>query len=565
MHGLAVRADHGPMTLMFTPPVDPHFPLYPPFLDFLREAAAAGAAGREQARATWLDAASRLHSLDYAALARLTASLIERQRHADAAELASCLWRIEPDVPALAFNCGYALQMSGRHAEAIAPYRRALALAPDWPSLRNNLAIAIRLSKGDPAEELALFEQAVEANPRDEQAWINLIVSYRARGDLARALDAAAQALALVPDNALARNNASCVYKEAQRWDEAEHCARRALELSPDDATFRFNLAIIQLVRGNFADGWLGHEARWQGSTELRALRPTLPAPRWHGEPLAGKTLLVWGEQGMGDLLQLCRTIPLLAGRVHREGGRLVWNAFAQMGALLSRSLGEHVDLYGDELDVERLPAADYHLPIGSVPWQLGLPDAAAGAAVPYLRADAAARDAWRARFAAEARPGERLRVGLAWSGSAGHQRNPFRRIGIERYAAAFAGIAGVSFHSLQPGGEAEVAAARALGLPIVDHSAEWRSFDDTAAYLGALDLVITVCTSIAHLSGALGLASWVLLDVNPHWVWQLERRDSPLYPAATLYRQPAFMEWQPVLDAVARDLRALAGTGGAW
>ncbi|WP_257757003.1 tetratricopeptide repeat protein [Burkholderia glumae] len=548
---------------MFKPPVDPHFPFYPPFLEFLREAAAAGAAGRETARAVWLDAASRLHALDYAALARLTASLIERQRHADAAEFASCLWRIEPDVAALAFNCGYALQMGGRHAEALAPYRHALALDPDWPSLRNNLALAIRLSNGDPAEELALFEQAVAANPRDEQAWINLIVSYRARGDLAGALAAAGQALALAPDSALACNNASCAYKEAQRWDEAERCARRALELSPGDPALRFNLAIIELVRGNFAAGWLGHEARWQGSLELRASWPSQPAPRWRGEPLAGRTLLVWGEQGMGDLLQLCRTIPLLAERVHREGGRLVWNAFAQMGALLSRSLGSYVELYLDEADADRLPSVDYHLPIGSVAWQLGLPDAAAGAAVPYLRADAAAREAWRTRLAAEARPGERLRVGLAWTGSAGHQRNPFRRIDIGRYAAAFAGIEGVSFHSLQPGGQAEVAAARALGLPIVDHSAEWRSFDDTAAYLGALDLVITVCTSIAHLSGALGQACWVLLDVNPHWVWQLERRDSPLYPSATLYRQPAFMQWQPVLDAVARDLRALAATGG--
>ncbi|MEK6424899.1 MAG: hypothetical protein V4801_35400, partial [Burkholderia gladioli] len=125
--------------------------------------------------------------------------------------------------------------------------------------------------------------------------------------------------------------------------------------------------------------------------------------------------------------------------------------------------------------------------------------------------------------------------------------------------------IVGVKFNSLQPGGGAALAAARAAGLPIVDHSAEWRDFDETAAYIGALDLVITCCTSVAHLSGALGQATWVLLDVNPHWVWQLERRDSPLYPSATLYRQPAFLQWTPVLDAVGQDLRALAGAGSAW
>lgn len=127
-----------------------------------------------EARDVWLDAASRLHALDYESLARLTVTLLEHQRYGDAAEFAACVWRIEPDVAALAFNCGYALQMGGRHAEAIAPYRRVLELMPDWPSLRNNLAIAVRITGGDPAEELALLEQAVAANPRDEQAWINL-------------------------------------------------------------------------------------------------------------------------------------------------------------------------------------------------------------------------------------------------------------------------------------------------------------------------------------------------------------------------------------------------------
>ncbi|MBN3821381.1 glycosyltransferase family 9 protein, partial [Paraburkholderia sp. Se-20369] len=133
------------------------------------------------------------------------------------------------------------------------------------------------------------------------------------------------------------------------------------------------------------------------------------------------------------------------------------------------------------------------------------------------------------------------------------------RRVGIERYVDALRGIDGGAFHSLQPGADADVAAARAAGLPIVDHTADLTSFDDTAAYIGALDLVITVCTSVAHLAGALGARTWVLLDVNPHWPWLLERRDSPWYPTATLYRQPAFGQWEAVMDEVARDLRQMA------
>jgi ADP-heptose:LPS heptosyltransferase len=116
-----------------------------------------------------------------------------------------------------------------------------------------------------------------------------------------------------------------------------------------------------------------------------------------------------------------------------------------------------------------------------------------------------------------------------------------------------------VAFYSLQPGAAADVAAARAAGLPLTDYTAEFASFDHTAALVSELDLVITVCTSAAHLGGALGQRTWVLLDVNPHWVWLLERSDSPWYPSARLYRQPRFGEWEPALQAMAHDLRILA------
>jgi ADP-heptose:LPS heptosyltransferase len=167
---------------------------------------------------------------------------------------------------------------------------------------------------------------------------------------------------------------------------------------------------------------------------------------------------------------------------------------------------------------------------------------------------DAAAR--WRERLAGE----HRLKVGLAWTGSATHKRNPFRRVDLDALAAHLRGPADdVAFYSLQPGAQDDVAAARAAGFELADFSSEWRTFDDTAAFVDSLDLVISVCTSMAHLAGALGQRTWVLLDVNPHWVWQLERRDSPWYPNTTLYRQKTFRQWGPVLEEVAADLRALA------
>ncbi|HDR9508080.1 hypothetical protein C5615_17305 [Burkholderia cepacia] len=538
-------------------PTDILIPLLPPFLALLRHAADAQARGERAAHDLWFAAAAHLHAVDADALAQLTSTLVARQRTADALALAECAARVRPGAAAH-FNHGYTLQMAGRHADAVAPYRAALAADAGWPSLRNNLAIALRLSGGDRTEEIALLDAAVNADSRDVQAWINLVVARLATHDLDGALSCAARLADLAPDNALAMNNVAMAMKEAQRWDDAERYAARACELAPDDASFRFNLAIIQLVRGNHAAGWRGHEARWDGAGELRGRRPALPGPRWQGEPLAGKTLLVWGEQGLGDVLQFCRFVTPLAERVHREGGRLAWNTFPQVGTLMQRSLGAQADAFGAGGGVDALPAFDYEVPLIGLPLMLGMEASTLASSVPYLRADPDARDAWRARLARLAGD-RRLKVGLVWTGSAGHQRNPFRRVGLERYADAFRGIDGVAFYSLQPGADADVAAARAAGFAIEDFTAELKSFDDTAAFIGALDLVITVCTSVAHLSGALGARTWVLLDVNPHWPWLLERKDSPWYPTATLYRQRTFGAWEPVMEEVSRDLRSLA------
>ncbi len=450
--------------------------------------------------------------------------------------------------------------MANRHAEAIAPYRHALALDPHLPQLRNNLAGALALTGGDLREQVALLECAAHDEPANGDVWTNLAQASRVSLNLARALEAGARAVTCSPHSSQAHNNYALALREAQRWDEAERVAKAACALAPNDATMRSNLGMLQLMRGDYAHGWPNHEARWDGSLELGGNRPAMPAPTWRGESLAGKTLLVWGEQGMGDLLQFSRYIPLLAERVHRDGGRVIWNSFPQMGALLVRSLGDHVDGYSAGGGVESLPPFDYEIPLLSVPFIFDTREDTIPASTPYLRADAVASASWQTRLAGETR----LKVGLAWTGSPGHQRNPFRRVGWERYAAHFGGLRDVAFYSLQPGANADVAAARAAGLPMPDYTAEFTSFDDTAAFVSALDLVITVCTSVAHLSGVLGKRTWVLLDVNPHWVWLLDRADSPWYPRTTLYRQRQFGQWEPALEAVSRDLGALAARHGA-
>ncbi|RFU47555.1 tetratricopeptide repeat protein [Paraburkholderia sp. DHOC27] len=536
----------------------PGHPAWPAFLTFLQHAAAAKQRGQVEAQCIWLEAAGHLQALDDTVLQQITRALLEQHRHDDVIALSAAIAQLYPDDPITHFRLGYALQMANRHRDALDPYRHALALNPDLPQLRNNLAGALAILRENTSEQVVLLEGAVKAQPSNSDAWINLAQACRFAMNLPRALQAGQRAVELAPDSALALNNYALALKEAQRWEEAEDLTQRAAERAPGDPAMRSNLALVQLVRGDYAHGWPAHEARWQGAMELGGARPAFPAPQWQGEPLAGKTLLVWGEQGMGDLLQGCRFIPLLAERVHAEGGRLVWNSFPQMGALLERSLAQHVDAYSAGGGVESLPQFDYEIPLLSVPLVLGTLGNTLPETVPYLHPDPAAVAAWRSRLAAE----HGLNVGLAWTGSLGHQRNPFRRVGWERYAKAFAKLEGVAFYSLQPGAAADVAAARDAGLPMFDYSGELATFDDTAAFVGALDLVITVCTSVAHLSGAIGQRTWVLLDTNPHWTWLLERRDNPWYPSATLYRQREFGEWGPVMDEVTHDLAALASPG---
>jgi tetratricopeptide (TPR) repeat protein len=533
----------------------PGHPAWAAFLTFLQRAALARQNRQTEAQSIWLEAAAHLQPLDDAAITHVTHALLEQRRHDDAIALAAIIAQLQPDDAAASFRSGYTLQMVNRHREALTPYRHALTLNPELPQLRNNLAGALAILRENTPEQVRLLESAVQANPFDSDAWINLAQASRFAMDLRRALQAGERAVELAPSSPLALNNYALALKEAQRWEEAGRVAQRACDHAPGDPAMRSNLAMLQLVRADYEHGWVTHEARWQGSMELGGARPAFPAPQWQGEALAGKTLLVWGEQGMGDLLQCCRFIPLLAERVHAQGGRLVWNSFPQMGALLERSMAKHVDEYSTGGGVESLPPFDYEIALLSVPLALGTLHDTLRGTVPYLHPDPAASAAWRARLAAE----QRFKVGLAWTGSLGHQRNPFRRVGWERYAAAFAEMEGVTFYSLQPGAKADVSAAQEAGLTMIDYTCELKTFDDTAALVSALDLVITVCTSVAHLSGAIGQRTWVLLDANPHWTWLLERRDSPWYPSATLYRQREFGEWKPVMEEVTRDLAALA------
>ncbi|RZF30210.1 tetratricopeptide repeat protein [Paraburkholderia sp. UYCP14C] len=456
------------------------------------------------------------------------------------------------------FTLGLMYQLGGRHDLALDAYQRAMRLDQSVSMLRNNMAAAyIELGSHDEAQ--SLLEDVLRDESTNALAWTNLATVLLKRRDPAAAQVAVERACALAPDYPIALQTCVNVLSELQEWDRALYCAQRASGLEPGSKSFTWTLAMLQLLRGDYVTGWVSHEARWDGSPELRDTLPTLSAPRWTGESLEGKTLFVWSEQGYGDVLQFVRFLPLIAGIVSHAGGKLVFCCFASLFQLVQRSMGHEVGTIVAHDQPLSWPGYDFQLPLASLPLTLAVTPDQLPVTTSYLRADRTKVNAWRARSTKRA---SKLRVGLAWTGSRAHQRNPFRSVNPLAFASALSVVDGVDFVSVQVGGGDEAEVMCEAGLSLADPTSELASFDDTAALLQSLDLVITVCTSVAHLAGALGVPAWVLLDVRPHWVWMTERIDSPWYPSIRLYRQQAYGQWDPVLAQVARDLASLVGTG---
>jgi tetratricopeptide (TPR) repeat protein len=525
----------------------------PEYLSRARNAAAQGLAAEG---AVWLQAALVLQPDMIDVSRELIEMTLQQNRIADGIALAARLVDQHPQHAGALWHLGYALQLADNHADAISFYERAYAIDPTVPTLRNNLAVAYEIA-GREADALSALEEAVAANPGDVEAWINLSRVYPRRRELEHAIAAGKRAVQIAPSNALAQSNYGLALKEAQRWSDARAAAQAAADLEPHTPRFMFNLSILDLAQGNYARGWPGFESRWEGSSELNGSYPRFTVPRWNGEPLRGKTLLLWGEQGFGDALQFCRFVPLLAKQVQAQGGTLVWVVFSALHPLFARTSPKTVQCVPHD---GPLPEFDYQFPLLSLPLHF----ATDADTIPAKRAYLSAEPERAAEFQTLTETKKRLRVGLVWSGSATHQRNMFRSVGLDRYAQAFGKMDNVAFFSLQKDAQQDVAAAREAGFEIADHTGAFESFDDTAAFIDTLDLVISVCTSVAHLAAALGKPTWVLLDVNPHWVWQLERTDSSWYPTATLYRQKHFTQWDPVMSDVARDLSALAAKQAA-
>ena len=448
---------------------------------------------------------------------------------------------------------GFALRQhqAGRFSEAEQIYRQILAVDADHADSLHLLGM-IKYQAGNHAAAVQMIRRAIAIDKTQAAYYSNLGTVVQSQGGLDEAARCYERALALQPDSPEIHTNLGNIFHAQEKVDEAIACHQRALALQSDLAEAHYNLGLAQLLKGDFTSGWPNLEWRWQTKDHDTPMR-AYPQPLWTGEKLESGRVLIWGEQGVGDEIMFAGLIP----DAIRTGTRCMLDCDPRLQPLFARSF-PGVDVVSGNLgiDSDRHPQFDLaaHLPSGTLR-ALFRPSSASFAATtsPYLIADPDAREQFRARYA-----DSRLLVGLAW-----HTRNQKtgrdRSIDLSLLSPLFE-RKDIQWVSLQYGDhDALENQATAANAPVfIDRSVDQLAdIDIFAAQIAALDLVITIDNSTAHLAGALGVPVWVLLPFARDWRWLQVREDSPWYPTMRLFRQPQRGDWQSVVQKVGSALSA--------
>lgn len=418
---------------------------------------------------------------------------------------------------------GSALKGQGRLEEAVESYRRALELKPGSVETLNNLAAAYA-DMGKPEEAEKIYREVVQLRPNFVEALSNLGTVLKSQGKL----------------------------------EEALACYDRALQLRPDASETHKARAMTWIQQGKYLEGWKEYEWRWQcHDFHPRKCRQ----PQWDGSPLAGRTILLHAEQGLGDILQFIRYAPMVKAR----GGTVLFESPRQLVRLLQRCRGiDRVVPLGCFL-----PDFDVHVPLLSLPYLFGTTLGTVPQDIPYLFPASELLEKWRQELTANQEQsaqnragksgsafspfGPQFKVGIAWRGGPSHTQDRHRSVPLAHFAP-LARVEGVQLFSLQKGnGSEELARA---DFPITDLGSKLADFMDTAAVLKHLDLVVTVDTAVAHCAGGLGVPVWVALPFSPDFRWMLEREDSPWYPSMRLFRPRRWGHWTEVFERIAQELK---------
>jgi tetratricopeptide (TPR) repeat protein len=469
----------------------------------------------------------------------LGTALQKQGRFDESIEQHETLLAQDPDFIDARLNLGSTLASAKRYDEALAAYRETLARDPSNFHAHFGEGNALReLKRFD--EAVASLHRALALRPDHFEAHVNLGTTLGLIGKFVEAEAQYRRALTLRDDPQIHVCVGAAIGSQG-RFEEEEPYYRHALTLARDHADALHNLALLELRRGNFKEGWALHEVRWRSSKYKPMNVPGVP--EWCGESLQGKTLLVAGEQGHGDMMQFARYASVLE----------------RMGATVDMWVPENiVELIQSVSGVRRaLPIGptneyDYWVPSMSVPHRVAHLVPGVLADTPYMSVSGERIGSWPARVKELA--GTRRKIGIVWAGSPTFGNDQFRSMPFAAWSP-FAGVANTEWFSLQKGAARDQLSQPGCALKPHDLTDDIHDFADTAALIEQLDLVITVDTSVAHLAGALGKPVWVFLPANYDWRWMLDRDDSPWYPGVRLFKQTTLGDWT---DPVARAKAAL-------
>jgi FkbM family methyltransferase len=456
--------------------------------------------------------------------------------------------RLEPGAIEAWFQIGNLHAQKGRPAEAEAAYRAIIAVNPDLPEVWTNLGNALR-TLGRAAEALEAQRQAAKLGPGLAEVHANLASSLIEAERFEEGIASLKKAISLRPDYQEALANLGTAYLRMNKLKEAEAACRQALAVNPDHVEAHCTLSGVLLLRGDFAAGWDEYEWRWLKLNLPLPLRD-FDRPRWEGEDISGKTILLHHEQGLGDTLQFGRFIlDVLArgAKVLVELPPALHHLFSHIPGLSLLKLGEP------------LPDFDVHCPLMSLPRLLGVRLSSIPAPIPYLNVDTARIAPWKARL-----PADGLRIGVVWQGKPGMGVDLGRSYPLAALAPV-ASLPGVHLISLQKNHGLDQLATLPPGARVETLGSDFDNgpdaFIDTAAVMASLDLVISSDTSVAHLAGALGVPVWTALKFSPDWRWLADGDAYPWYPSMRLFRQTRPSDWAGVFERMAQELgHVLAG-----
>jgi tetratricopeptide (TPR) repeat protein len=452
--------------------------------------------------------------------------------------------RVAPAHAAAWSGLGYLLLKQKKQKESLACLHKARELAPEDAMTLNRLGLSFLSDQRIP-EAVSCFRDSIRVRPDFALAWSNLSVAWRQANQIRQAIDACEQALKIQPNEAATWTNLGVLLQEENAVDEALVAYRKALEVDRHFHLAHLNEGIALLLKGELPLGWLKYEYRWL-LPQAQKLRHS-GQPFWRGDAsLLGRTILLHSDQGFGDTIQFLRYAPVLASM-----GAMV---HVEVEAPLADLAGGVAGVVAVTKTGEAPPPFDLHCPFLSLPLGCRTTTASIPGQIPYLKPSKNAISKWRHLE----RSPNKLNVGLVWRGNPNHDNDQNRSVSLELFRPIL-DCEFCAFFNLQWNLSAEESQSIERHPNIQNPISQVRNFEDTAAIILHLDLVISVDTAVAHLAGALGKPVWILLPFSPDWRWMLHRTDSPWYPTMRLYRQPRRGEWRIPISQVFDNLKTLA------